>query len=42
MAVVSGRAFDLTGEWATVGVLEDNFLLLFLMSTAPICHSVML
>ena len=43
MAVVLGRAFDVTGEWYTVGVLRDNvFALLCLTSTAPICHSVML
>ena len=43
MAAVLGRAFDVTGEWATVGVLRYNVLaLLCLISTAPICHSVML
>ena len=43
MAVVSGGAFGITGEWATVGLLRDNiFELLFLKSTAPTCHLVML
>ena len=43
MAAVSGSAFGVTGEWATVGLLRDNiFELLCLKSTAPICHSVML
>ena len=43
MAAVSGRDFDVTGEWATVGMLRDNmFALLCLTSTAPICHLVML
>ena len=43
MSAVSGRAFDVIGEWAKVGVLRDNvFALLCLMSTSPICHSVML
>ena len=42
MSAVSGRAFDVTGEWATVGVLRDNLGLLCITSTVPICHSVML
>ena len=43
MAAVSGSAFDVTGEWATVGVLRNNiFELLCITSTAPICHLVML
>ena len=38
-----GSAFGIIGEWATVGLLSDNtFDLLFLKSTAPACHSVML
>ena len=43
MAAVSGSAFDIIGEWDTVGLLSDNiFDLLFLKSTAPTCHLVML
>ena len=43
VAAVSGSTFDVTGEWATVGVLRDIMVeLLCLMSTALICHSVML
>ena len=42
VAAVSGRAFDAAGKWATVGVLGDNFVLLFLTYTAPIFHYVML
>ena len=43
MAAVLGSAFDVTGDWATVGVLRDNmFDLLCLMSVASICHLVML
>ena len=43
MATVLGRDFDVTGEWATLGVLRDNFFaLLCLMSIAPICQSVIL
>ena len=43
MAAVSGSAFYVTDEWATVGVLRDIMVeLLCLMSTALICHSVML
>ena len=43
MAEVSGRAFGIIGEWATVGLLSDHiFDLLFLKSTAPACCSVML
>ena len=43
MAAVPGRAFDVIGEWATVGVLRDNFFsLLCLTSTAPICYLLML
>ena len=26
MAAVSGKAFGITGEWAMVGLLRDNFL----------------
>ena len=43
VAAVSGSAFDVTGEWDTVGVLGDNmFKLLCLTSTALLCNSVML
>ena len=43
MAAVSVSGFDITGEWATVGLLRDNiFELLCLKSTAPTCHSVIL
>ena len=43
MAAVSGSAFDVTGEWDTVGVLRDNmFELICITYTAHICHSVML
>ena len=43
MAAVSISAFDVTGEWDTVGVLRGNiFELLCLTSTAPIWHLVML
>ena len=50
MAAVSGSAFGIIGHdsvrltrWATVGLLNDNiFDLLFLKSTSPACHSVML
>ena len=43
MDEVSGSAFGVTGEWATVGLLRDNiFELLCLKSTAPTCHLVML
>ena len=42
MSAVSGRDFDVTVEWAEVGVLRDNmFALLYLMSTAPFFHLVM-
>ena len=41
--MVSGRAFGIIDEWAAVGLLRDNiFDLLFLKSTAPACHLVML
>ena len=43
MAAVSGSAFGVTGEWATVGLLRDNiFELLCLKSTASACHLLML
>ena len=43
MAAVYGSVFGIIGEWATVGLLSDNmFDLLFLKSTEPNCHSVML
>ena len=43
MSAVSGSAFVIIGEWDTVGLLSDNmFDLLFLKSTAPTCHSMML
>ena len=43
VSVVLGRAFYVTSEWATVGVLIDNaFTVLCMTSTAPIYHSVML
>ena len=43
MAEVSGRAFGIIGEWATVGLLSDiMFDLLFLKSTEPACHFMML
>ena len=43
MAVVLGSAFDIIGEWDTVGLLSDNiFDLLCLKSNAPTCHLVML
>ena len=43
MAAVSGRALGIIGKLATVALLSDNiFVLLFLKSTAPACHSVML
>ena len=43
MADVSGSAFRTIGDWDTVGLLSDNiFDLLFIKSTAPACHSVML
>ena len=43
MAAVSGGDFDMTGEWAMLGMLIDSmFVLLCIMSTAPICHLVML
>ena len=43
MAAVLGRSFVIIGEWATVGFLSDNiFDLLFLKSTAPAFHLVML
>ena len=43
MAAVSGSAFGIIGEWDMVGLLSDNnFELIFLKSTAPTCHSVML
>ena len=43
MAAVLGRSFVIIGEWATVGLLIDNmFNLLFLKSTAPAFHYVML
>ena len=43
MAAVSGSAFGITSDWATVDLLRDNiFELLCVKSTAPTCHSVML
>ena len=43
MAAVSGSASGIIGEWAMLGLLSDNmFDLLFLKSTKPACHSVML
>ena len=43
MEAVSGRAFGIIFEWATIGLLSVNiFDLLFLKSTAPACHLVML
>ena len=43
MAAELGRDFDIIGEGATVGVLSDNiFDLLFVKSTAPAFHSVLL
>ena len=43
MSAVSGSAFGIIGEWALVGLLSDNiFDLLFLKSTAPDCHLMML
>ena len=43
MAAVSGSAFRIVGDCDTVGLLSDNiFGLLFIKSTAPACHSVML
>ena len=43
MVAVSGIAFGIIGEWATVGLLSDNiFDLLFLKYIAPACHLVML
>ena len=43
MAAVSSSAFGIIGKWATVGLLNDNiFDLLFLRSTTPACHLVML
>ena len=50
MAAVSGSDFRIIGDdcvsktgWATVGLMSDNiFDLLFLKSTEPACHSVML
>ena len=43
MAEVYGSAFRIIGEWATVGLLSDSiFDLLFLKSTAPACHLVIL
>ena len=43
MAAVSVSAFGITGEWDPVGLLRDNiFELLYLKSTAPTCHSVIL
>ena len=43
MSAVSGSDFDITCEWATVGLLRDNlFELLCFKSTAPTCYLVML
>ena len=43
MEAILGSAFGIIGEWATVGLLIDNmFNLLFLKSTAPAFHYVML
>ena len=43
MAAVSGSAFCITGEWATVDLMRDDiFGLLCLEPTAPACHSVLL
>ena len=43
MVAVSGSAFVIIGKWTTVGLLSDNmFYLLFLKSTAPAYHLVML
>ena len=43
VASVLGSAFGIIGEWATLGLLSDNiFDLLFIKSTAPACHVVML
>ena len=30
MAVIYGRSFDVTGEWATVGVLKDNVIMSYM------------
>ena len=39
MVAVSVSAFGIIGEWVMVGLLSDNmFDLLFLKSTAPVCH----
>ena len=43
MSAVSGSAFGIIGEWATVGLLSNNiFDLLLLKSNASACHLVML
>ena len=43
MAEVSGSSVSIIGEWDTVGLLSDNmFDLIFIKSTAPDCHLVLL
>ena len=43
MEEVSIRGFGIIVGWATVALLSDNISdLLFLKSTAPVCHLVML
>ena len=43
MVAVSVSVFDITGEWAKVGLLRDSiFELICLKSTAPAFHLVIL